>query len=48
MPAENPDLKSGHRWQVKLEPRSRLSLKVTYLIEIPSKQELQGGNRREA
>ncbi len=48
VPPERPELKSGYRWQVKVEPRSRLSLKVTYLIEIPSKQELHGGNRREA
>lgn len=48
VPPERPELKSAYRWQVKVEPRSRLSLKVTYLIEIPSKQELQGGNRREA
>lgn len=48
VPPERPELKSGYRWPVKVEPRSRLSLKVTYLIEIPSKQELHGGNRREA
>jgi len=48
VPPERPELKSGYRWQVKVEPKTRLSLKVTYLIEIPSKQELTGGNRREA
>lgn len=47
-PEDNPLLKSAYRWRLLLEPSSRSKASVNYTIEIPSKNELEGGNRRES
>ncbi len=40
-------LKGGHRWVVTVEPGKPRTLRATYTVQIPSKQELSGGNRRD-
>ncbi|MCI0342160.1 MAG: DUF4139 domain-containing protein [Planctomycetales bacterium] len=40
-------LKGGHRWLVTVEPGKPRTLRATYTVQIPSKQELSGGNRRD-
>ncbi len=40
-------LDGGYRWDVTVEPGGKRALSATWVITIPSKQELVGGNRRE-
>ncbi len=46
-PEETP-LPGGRRWRLTLEPDATGELAYEYRVEIPSKNELVGGNRREA
>ena len=46
-PDDDPLLKTAYRWRLTLPPGEKVSASATYTIEIPSKYELQGGNRRE-
>lgn len=48
VPEDNPLLKTAYRWRLLLEPRTQANASLTYTIEIPSKNELEGGNRRES
>jgi hypothetical protein len=42
------DLPGGHRWQIDLAAGAERGLAFAYAITFPAKQELAGGNRREA
>lgn len=42
------DLPGGHRWMIDLAAGAERVLSFTYTITFPAKQELAGGNRREA
>lgn len=42
------DLPGGHRWQIDLAAGAERGLSFAYAITFPAKQELAGGNRREA
>lgn len=44
---DEPDLRGGHRWQLRLQPGETQTLKAGYTVEISGKHELVGGNRRE-
>jgi len=48
-PYEQPEqpLAAGHRWRLVLAPGEPQTLRVRYQVLLPSKLELQGGNRRE-
>jgi uncharacterized protein (TIGR02231 family) len=46
-PADQPTLEGGHRWRVEIPPAEALTLEASYAIELPTKLELVGGNRRE-
>jgi hypothetical protein len=46
-PEDQPTLKGAYRWQTELVPGDPKTLSASYAIEIPSKLELVGGNRRE-
>jgi hypothetical protein len=46
-PHDQPTLKGGYRWEVRLEPGQSQTLSATYTVHIPSKYELIDGNRRE-
>ena len=46
-PEENPLLKSAYRWKLPLPAGQKVSATATYIVEMASKYELQGGNRRE-
>jgi uncharacterized protein (TIGR02231 family) len=39
-------IRGGRRWQVPLDAAGKASLELKYLIKLPSRCELQGGNRR--
>ncbi|MBK6512601.1 MAG: DUF4139 domain-containing protein [Polyangiaceae bacterium] len=43
---ESP-VKGAHMWRVSVEPGGRAELSATYVVKIPAKLELVGGNRRE-
>jgi hypothetical protein len=47
VPEESPLLKTAYRWKLPLPAGGKVTASATYFIEIPSKYELQGGNRRE-
>ncbi|MEM7232969.1 MAG: DUF4139 domain-containing protein, partial [Planctomycetota bacterium] len=36
-----------YRWRVDVEPGEKTSLRATYVVQIPGKSEIVGGNRRE-
>jgi hypothetical protein len=36
-----------YAWRVRLAPGSKLRLKARYVVRLPAKSELVGGNRRE-
>jgi hypothetical protein len=40
-------LEGGHRWVVEVPPRGERALRAVYVVRIPSKLELAGGNRRD-
>ncbi len=40
-------VKGGYRWKVSLSPGKAHTLRATYVIQLPSKGEIAGGNRRE-
>lgn len=46
-PEENPLLKTAYRWKLPIASGEKATAAVTYIVEVPSKYELQGGNRRE-
>lgn len=46
-PEENPLLKTAYRWKLTIGSGQKATASATYIVEIPSKYELQGGNRRE-
>jgi hypothetical protein len=46
-PEESPLMKSAYRWKLPLPPGQKVMASATYIIEMPSKYELEGGNRRE-
>jgi hypothetical protein len=41
-------LRGGHRWVIELEPRASSELRHGYVVRIPGRAELVGGNRRES
>lgn len=41
------DLRGGHRWVVSLEAGDRTMLSARYVVTIPARSEVVGGNRRE-
>jgi hypothetical protein len=47
VPDENPSLASAYRWKLPLPAGHKASATMTYIVEMASKNELQGGNRRE-
>ncbi|MFO0551408.1 MAG: DUF4139 domain-containing protein [Polyangiaceae bacterium] len=42
-----PPLQGGYAWRASIEPRKKRELTFSYLIKIPAKLELVGGNRRD-
>ncbi len=44
---EDRPIQGGRRWMVSLEPGEKKVLSAAYVVRIPSKHELDGGNRRE-
>ncbi len=40
-------VRGGLLWRLKIPPAAQLELSYSYQIQIPSKREIQGGNRRE-
>ncbi|NOY24915.1 MAG: DUF4139 domain-containing protein, partial [Oligoflexia bacterium] len=48
-PFEQPDqpVEGAFHWQLELGPGAEQTLHASYTVEIPSKRELVGGNRRE-
>lgn len=45
--ATHAELHGGHHWKIKLSPGQQVELVAAYEVKMPSKYELQGGNRRE-
>jgi hypothetical protein len=43
-----PELRGGRRWRVTVPPGGKQELRADYEVKISAKQELVGGNRREA
>ncbi len=46
-PAPEPAVRGAFAWRVELAPQARAELSVEYLVRLPSKLELVGGNRRD-
>ncbi|NUP06173.1 MAG: DUF4139 domain-containing protein [Polyangiaceae bacterium] len=46
-PLGSPPIKGAHAWRVNVEPSAKMDLAVTYVVKLPSKFELAGGNRRD-
>lgn len=46
-PPSEPSLKGGYAWKVRLEPAVKTELEASYVVRIPAKLELVGGNRRD-
>ena len=40
-------IRGGYRWKLALEPGTEQTLRASYVVQIPSKHEIVGGNRRE-
>ncbi len=47
IPEENPLLKSAYRWRLTVASGGRVEARANYSLEMGSKLEVQGGNRRE-
>jgi hypothetical protein len=47
-PTDHPSLRGGRRWCVTAPPSAKLELRAGYEVKIASKNEIVGGNRREA
>jgi hypothetical protein len=45
---QDDSLQGGHRWKVDVGPGASRTLKARYTVRISAKQQLVGGNRREA
>jgi hypothetical protein len=45
---EQRPLQGGRRWRFTLEPGAEIQLKAEYTIKVYIKNDLVGGNRREA
>lgn len=46
--AGEPELEGGYRWRVEVGAGASTTVRAEYVVKISSKQELVGGNRREA
>lgn len=46
-PPDEPFLEQAYRWKLKLAPGEKVEAHFRYMIEMSSKLELRGGNRRE-
>lgn len=46
-PPDQPELEQAYCWKLEIPACERYFTRLTYVIEIPSRQELRGGNRRE-
>ena len=46
-PEKNPLLKTAYRWKLPIASGEKAVASATYIVEMPSKYEIQGGNRRE-
>lgn len=47
VPDSDPTLENGYRWRLPVAAGGAATATATYVVEIPSKYEIQGGNRRE-
>jgi len=39
-------IRGGYRWKLALPPGTEQTLRASYVVQIPSKHEIVGGNRR--
>lgn len=46
-PEKNPLLKTAYRWKLPIASGEKAVASAIYIVEMPSKYEIQGGNRRE-